>query len=457
MTQYNKQQQIYCLSWASNLLCPGWGSKPALKRGTQSELQKSATTILPEILSAPKVQQLIGTWELVWGPVVYQHPRNGTTSGVADNLMYMAAKRDGDEFDSYVISIAGTSKASLYSIVEDVYVWETKLWNNGKPWNVDLIEKVEDKIGIRVSAGMSLALKAVCEMTSDGKSLMDYLKEVMRSTKKPMPIIFTGFSLGGSLSPTLALSFSDRRSEWDPENKADLSVLPIAGFTPGNKSFAEHYDQNLGKVTDRVWSQVDLIPHWWEQKLLDEAKTMYEPYLRPNLLIDLLIDFFKFLSKDGNYQQICSDIPGYSLRYNLAISNYLDYLDIPDLSKLVARIILLHLGFKDPRQELIAEVGEIIEKAIKDDLIGHSPSPKILSEEIINKAKIKPDIEKIIVRLQKEKLDLAREFLINKLQEIFAENLTDFIKYVAQVIYQHLHGNPNYLNIPEFLKIYDNG
>lgn len=453
MTLYNINRQIYCLSLASNVLTPGFGSKSTPKTGTKSELQTSATTILQNLFSDPKIQQLIGKWDIVWGPVVFQHHGDKIKSKVADNVMFMAAKgNDSGEPDCYVISMAGTNPISLYDIIEDLYVNETKPWNNGQPWNADSNETSD----IRVSAGISLGLKALCEMQSNHKSLIEYLKELMIGASKPISITFTGMSLGGSLSPTLALSLSDRRSEWDPQEQATLSVLPIAGFPPGNAMFAAHYDQNLSATTDRIWNQLDLIPHWWQQDLLDQARSMYEPYLHPNLLINLLIDTLKLWSKDGNYQQFCSQIPGFSLRYNRVISNYLEHLDISEISTFLAKVILPHLGFERPKQESIGEVAEIIKTAI-DDLIDYSPSNKILSEEKINKTEVKPDIEKIIVKLQQEKSPLAHNWLRNKLDEIFSSGWTDVIKYMGQVGYQHAVANMDYLNISEFDEIFKNG
>lgn len=402
---------------------------------------------LKAVLSDSEVQKLIGEWEVVWGPAVYQHHGERLNSEVADDTMYIAKSKDNGESDRYVIAIAGTNPNSLYGIiVQDFWVNKTTPWNNGQPWKATSEKQTPD---IRVSAGTSRGVEILCEeMQSDKKSLLDYLKNLTSSASKPISITIAGHSLGGALSPTLALSLMDRRSEWDSQSNVSLSVLPSAGPTPGNAEFASYYDSKLGEVTDRIWNQIDFVPHGWQQDLLEQSRSLYEPNIQPTALINLFIDFCKFLSRDGNYQQICQNQDAFkSSYYSPSLSkNALSDLSIDDLSKLVAKLILHHLGYENLAKSSTDKVPQIIASLI-EELIQNSESGKTIS----NQTEVEPYVEKIIAELQSEKSGLN----INELKNILIlllSSLLDFIKYFLQLGYQHLYPYCEYLQVSEFMK-----
>ncbi|NEP13753.1 MAG: hypothetical protein F6K14_26835 [Symploca sp. SIO2C1] len=413
---------------------------------SQSELQKLATERLETIVSDPEIQQLIGEWEVVWGPVVYQYDGEIIDSKVADSVMYMAKYQDSDESDAYVIAIAGTNPKSWYGmIVQDLWVNQTKLWNKGKPWEADFGDQAS---GMQVSAGISRGLQILWEMQSQEKLLIDYLKELTSSATKPILVTICGHSLGGSLSPSLALSLIDQRSEWDAQSNTTVSVLPSAGFSPGNEEFAEYYEEQLCQVTDRIWNELDTVPHLYQQDMLEQIPTLYEPHIEPNSLINRLVNFLDFLSKGGNYQQLCSQTPGFNLGYNEAIDNRLEDLAISELSILVAKLILRHLGYEAPPQWLINKVAKIIAPLIKR-FITSRQSDKTLSDDKINEAEIEQYVEKIITEVQTDKSELDRNKSKISLIQLLL-NLPDFIKYLAQAFFQHLAPYIEYLEVSDF-------
>ncbi|NES67548.1 MAG: lipase family protein [Okeania sp. SIO2D1] len=445
MVEYTVPQQIFCLSYLSNI-----NSLYTRETGSQEKIQEVTTEYIEAVLSDSEVQQLIGEWEVVWGPVVYQYDGETLDSKVSDNTMYIVKSKDNAESDHYVIAIAGTNPISWYGwIIEDLWVHETKPWNNGQPWKVN----VDDPSPIRVSAGTSRGLQILCEdMQSDNKLLLDYLKYLTSSASKPISITVTGHSLGGTLSAPLALSLMDRRSEWDSQSNVPLSVLPLAGLTPGNAEFALYYDNNLGEVTDRVWNELDFFPHIWQQHqpdLLEQTRTLYEPYIQPTGLINLLVDFCKYLSKDWNYQQICQNQDGFNIGYNKEAENALIDPSIDAFSKLLAKLIVNAL---DLPKLLIDTVAEIISSLIKD-LIQNIKSGKTISGQKINEIDIEPYIEKIIAKIQLEKSDLNTNELKNNLSGILSwSNVLDFVKYMSQVFYQHISAYNEHFKVSEFLE-----
>jgi len=439
--KYDNQQQIFCLSNLSNISSYFTGSK--------DHIQEEATKKIKAVLLDEEVKKLIGEWEVVWGPAVYQYDgAEGLDSIVADNSMYIAKSKDDSKSDHYVIAIAGANRRSWYAwMVESLLVGETKLWNNGQPWT-DTSQ--DQKKGIRVSVGTSRGIQILYEemQSSDKKFLLDYLKDLTSSASKPISIKITGHSLGNVLSSTLALSLMDRRSEWDSGDNVTLSVSPSGGPTAGNEQFALYYDNNLGGVTNRIWNKLDVVPYAWQQNLLEQISTLYDPNIQPNALINLFVDFAKSLSKDGEYQQICQNQNGFNIGYNIAAENNLINSSIDALSKWLAKLIVDALNLD---KDLINVIAEAIASLIQI-LIPNSDSGKTISNQAINEIDVKPYIEKIIAELERKKSDLNTSELRNNLTRIVTlQNLLDFLKYLSQANYQHNDAYIEYLNVSEFI------
>ncbi|NES23200.1 MAG: lipase family protein [Symploca sp. SIO3E6] len=441
MTKYNSPEQVsFCMAYAANVCM--------LMHGTQAELQKLASERLKAIFSNPDMQTLIGTWEIVWGPVVSEH---NPSRKVADNAMFVVKSQDAHESDSYIIAIAGTNPISLYGwLVEDLQVNQTKPWNNGQPWNAP-----EDQTSdIRISAGTSKGLKILCEMQSEGQSLIEYLNELTRTATKPVLINVCGHSLGGALSPVFALSLSDQRSKWDEQNIATLSVTPFAGPTTGNLEFAQYYDSQLGAVTNRVWNALDLVPHGWEESLIEKARTFYEPAIKANILINLFIDFFKFLSRKTNYQHVRPQEVSFQVGYYQPVETKLEHFLIDELSELIAKLIFHYQGHEDPSQLSIKTIANIVKSRI-EEIIAQNQSDNQQPEKRNHEAEVETYADRIVVELQKEKPDLEKKDLKDFIIKILS-SLLDFIKYMLQVVHQHVYAYIDYLEVSEFLNIFNN-
>ncbi|NEO43521.1 MAG: lipase family protein [Moorea sp. SIO4A3] len=120
-----------------------------------------------------------------------------------------------------------------------------------------------------------------------------------------------GHSLGGALSPTLALAALDQKSEWSGGKEFTISVYPSAGPTPGNEDFATYYDSRLGENTTRIWNNIDIVPHAWNEEMLSEIPSLYqEGGIYGGLAVRLLVKTAKRLAKGGNYTQIVDETPG---------------------------------------------------------------------------------------------------------------------------------------------------
>ncbi|NER19877.1 MAG: lipase family protein, partial [Symploca sp. SIO1C2] len=120
-------------------------------------------------------------------------------------------------------------------------------------------------------------------------------------------IIFTGISLGGALSPVLALAALDSQDTWAHGNSFNIYVEPIAGPTPGNEDFSTYYNQRLEEHTTRIWNSIDIIPHAWNEEMLDEIPSLYEDEIGATDLIQTLVEGAKFWARGGNYTQLMPD------------------------------------------------------------------------------------------------------------------------------------------------------
>ena len=285
--EFEKEQVIFVLSALSNAV--------SSEDGTQNQLQQKLESRIRAAFSDPKVQEHIGNWELVWGPVVYERPQ----SVVSNNTLYVA--RNGNQ---YAIATAGTNPASLYDwLVEDADVQHQVDW----PYQAHIPAGLQPQL----AQGTQIGLDTLLQMQSGDQTLVEFLRdEVMAKNEQGIDLVVTGHSLGGALSPTLALNLFDREAEWTYNHPVNLSVHAYAGPTPGNADFATYYDQRLGANTSRVWNQIDIVPHAWEEDLLQQIPHLYEPQIPYNELIALAVSAAETHASAGNYQQLLPAIPG---------------------------------------------------------------------------------------------------------------------------------------------------
>ena len=440
--QYDIRQQIFCLNLASSIVA-------GIKNAQASSLQEEAATRLNALLTNERVQELIGRWGVVWGPAVYQFDGDEIQSMYADSVMYIAKSEDSEQSDHYVIAIAGTNPQSWYGwIVQDFWVFQTKLWNEGRPWRSNGDQTTP---GMRVSAGTSTGLKILLEdMRYEGCSLLDYLGNITGEASRPVTITLCGHSLGGALSATLALSLMYQQEIWDKNKMATLKVSPSAGPSPGNDLFAADYDTKLGDVTERIWHDLDFVPHAWEEDALEETRTFYNPDIKTTASINLFVNLAKKLSNVSGvtYQQICSLQDGFPSQFTfseLEEECKSDNLNVDDFSKLTGKLILPSIK-KNPTPEEIDILSEIIKPLIKE-LITKSKSSSLSDEKI-----------KISVNQCQEKIKGAfssTEISESKSLDVII-HLRDFIDslftYLSHAGCQHSEPYHRYMKVDDFVE-----
>ncbi|AXG71779.1 lipase (class 3) [Kordia sp. SMS9] len=263
-------KQIYSLSFSANSASGLSWSQNDCKSG-MIEMQAYVTKVAHDVLA--KTKNIIGNWTPIWGPIVYANDATATSIH-ADNTMGMYYN---ESENTIVIAIAGTNVNSPYGwLVEDFSVHKTVSW--------ELVTGVPSSGNI--STGTHIGLNILLDMTNNKKvSLITALTNFLadNSDLQNVQVAVAGHSLGGALSPTLALYLVDTKSEWDPTNKTSVGAFPTAGPTPGDEGFASYYEKQINAKKIYYLSQhnaLDVVPHAWEKDDLAKIPTIYDEYIK---------------------------------------------------------------------------------------------------------------------------------------------------------------------------------
>lgn len=239
-----------------------------LVAASEQELLQNTLKIKDALQNDADVKGFIGTdWKVVWGPAISNSIKKSTTSAVdsfvTDNTMYVARGTDPATGKSmHVVAIAGTNAVSRKgALFEDLNVTTEKDWgiaNSGK-----------------ISAGSAVGFNILNAMTdpSSGKTLLEFLGTL--NDAGPSEIAFTGHSLGGALSPLMALKFIEFKDQMGYSN-LNVSIYPIAGPTPGNKEFAVYAAQKFGDGYHSVINSNDIVPHAWQKNMFAQIPNLYK-------------------------------------------------------------------------------------------------------------------------------------------------------------------------------------
>jgi hypothetical protein len=235
----------------------------------------------------------LGPWELAWGPGVFQ----ALPGAVPANTMFVARHEQTREL---FISIAGTNPFSAYAwLAEDFDVDQTRAWDYGEPPE-----------GVATSKATLTGLRALQGMVpppgvpGENRTLAEFLAAQLDEETEPVAMTVSGHSLGGALSPTLALWLLDTQKEWDHRMRAMISVYAYAGPTPGNDDFASYIDDRFSDRLHRIFNPLDIVTHAWNVADLVALKALYTPEISRDVLWDKAVDFLIATTNGINYQQI---------------------------------------------------------------------------------------------------------------------------------------------------------
>lgn len=261
---YDIIQTVFTLSMLSN-------SANSVRHRSAEEIQKKLAADIEAGLKNDVTQ--IGSWTTVWGPVVFQN----ANSGVSDNAMYAAYNATAK---CYVVAVAATNMHSTYDINNlDLNVSSMTAFPLGITPQYST-QPATTNVG-NVSAGAALGITNLLNMQdpSTKQSLQTYLNSI---NDADAILIFTGHSLGGSLSPTLAAwLYPSIPASWSA-----IYVVPTAGPSTGDQGFCTNFstvfpaytidgvNPAYGVFNQIIWNKFDCVPHAWTNIM---NATPYEP------------------------------------------------------------------------------------------------------------------------------------------------------------------------------------
>lgn len=292
MASYNVFQQVFSLSQMSNVLFSAKGTtatlQPLAEKGLQFFLPFAGGSSTPD----PSVAPLIGNWTLVWGPVVWKDNPNDANTGPSNTIFVAHCPQvqfgTNDVRDTYVVAMAGTAVHSVFDIVSEDAGVSTVVslgdWLGASGWTTTSAPPAPKDVAVTVKGkpfidnGTARGVWALLAnpVPKDGVAVGGgtYLAAFLAGLPATSTVIFTGHSLGGALSPTLATVLQQKG--WLPGYaKGNVLVYPTAGASPGNPDFATLYNTTFPipkgspvnssyQVWNAVlWNQLDLVPHAW--------------------------------------------------------------------------------------------------------------------------------------------------------------------------------------------------
>lgn len=278
-SEQNNLKQMFVLNWISNL-----NSGYATEK--QSDLEKNILQI-KDCLEKPEVKKMVGgEWKVVWGPAIGNTKTTRTykeeviTRWATDNAMYVAQKEGTED---YFIGISGTNSISLKGWfeqdfdVEESIAWPPEFINSG---NLNITGNP------RISKAGNTGLQALWDLKpvsnaigQESETLINFL--LHKTKNRTSSISVGGHSLGGCLTPLMATAIADRMQELDLENpktksygNVSINAYPTAGPTPGNQDFANHLQSQMNTY-HAVYNAHDLVPASWDFSGLNDLTKAY--------------------------------------------------------------------------------------------------------------------------------------------------------------------------------------
>jgi len=304
---YDNWQATFYLSFLSNVGSATILTETLSRSQTLAQAQAAAQATLTANLSAavtaalanPTVQTVIGNdWTVVWGPEAYvDGPITDTVTATSakfttSNAMFVAYSAGSSvgagSQGRYVVAIAGTNPYSVYDwFTEDFTLTPGTTWQTALQTWADNSKTVDTTTNPVITSGTYTGVTNLLAMTSPTTSGSVTLVEYLRSlTPGTSTVTVTGHSLGGALSPTLALALIDKNnplvSNWPA---AQVYTYPTAGATPGNQDFSNYFYTNFTASVATspwqvwnavVWNKLDVVPNAW---------TCQASLAAPNLLL----------------------------------------------------------------------------------------------------------------------------------------------------------------------------
>ncbi len=307
---YNDYQMTFIMSMISNFA-------PKQKNATDpasaaQAIQTSFAESLPGIIAAADFPVDV---TVAWGPYVVVEPKDikdQTATATNTILVFKYPSQTVAGVNEYVVSIAGTKPTSVFDeLDEDLLGGTIKDWPYCPSHN-----------NIRISHGTLNGIKLLLGLNS-GNSITEYFSTL----DDPNAIItVAGHSLGGALSPALALvlfgadtTFSEIPTHAETQNWTTRTYA-LAGPDVGNSYYVDYLKATFPPQPEpavkwqqfncKIWNSLDIVPQVWSKGFESYIDTIYGTQLNTPLAVKaLLFGLNKVLlvNNGGVNPYICSD------------------------------------------------------------------------------------------------------------------------------------------------------
>lgn len=269
MATYPLEAQIHSLSLIANAAFD-------LQEPSYDALQTLTTTIVTNCLSDTIIQGCIGNWSIVWGPKVFSNNQTAATV-VADNTMMLVYNQSQNQF---VVGIAGTNAVSMYGWFQEDFGVNTLV-----EWST-IINRNVNKLLFKpvIAGGTNLGLQNLLAMEISGVTMLQALNTyVQQNNIKGASVAVAGHSLGGALTPVMAMYMQDTQSTWNTATGTITSITawPTAGPTPGNVDFATYVADHMGSNYTSRYNNIDVVPQAWMYSSFENIPSIYPQIKAP--------------------------------------------------------------------------------------------------------------------------------------------------------------------------------
>lgn len=276
---YDIIQTVFLLNLASNGASAIQGTQTELTGYLKAYLNGGTSPIgtpYPGFFPSMNPQLAGGDWQVVWGPATVLPP--GKAVAYAANAAYIGYSASRA---CYVVAIAATNPKSIYDWVSedgDVAYSRMPRWPITLPYQAGW-HALPWLLKPAVSSATATGVNSVLTLLKDpltGLGIQDFLQNLVQSgAAAKATLVFSGHSLAGALSPSVAdfIYPEPKNSGWQ-----NVFVLPTAGATPGNGKFAADWiraypptsAQLPGNPAYGTWNvdhvnNHDVVPHAWNK------------------------------------------------------------------------------------------------------------------------------------------------------------------------------------------------
>jgi hypothetical protein len=307
---YNDYQMTFILSMTSNFAAAVNNSDPTL---AAQEIENQFSSALPQIIAAANFPVNV---TVAWGPYVVVEPDDITSAGVATATNTMVVFKYPSQsvagVNEYVVAIAGTKAASVFDKMK-----EDMLGGKIAPWPYS-----SDSNNIKISQGTLNGVGLLLGLNS-GNPIATYFSNL----EDPNAIItVAGHSLGGALSPALALvlfgadttysaiTAQAKKQTWTTRTYA------TAGPDVGNSDYVAYLKKTFKPEAEpavkwqqfncKIWNSIDIVPQVWSKGFESYIDNIYGTQLKTPLLIKSVLGYLytAILTNNGFVNPyICSD------------------------------------------------------------------------------------------------------------------------------------------------------